>query len=216
MSRWRLAALASGLLACALAANWLMRHAAHNPWAVALLTGPFLLAVAAEAWRQRQRWVLAACAAALALGVLAVASRSQDAVHGLLVLEHAGFHLAGAAVFALSLRAGSTPLITAFARRLHENFSEEERRYTVWVTQLWAAYFLGMTALSLALFALAPWAWWSAFATLFTPLAAAALFGGEYVMRFRRHPHFERVTLRTVIATLRRDGGMLGTPRSGP
>jgi uncharacterized membrane protein len=213
MSRWRLAALACGLLAYALLANWLMRHAAQQPWALAVLAGPFLLALAVGAWRQRKPWLLAACGVALVLAAGAVASQSRLAVQWLLVLEHAGFHLAGAAVFGVSLRPGATPLITAFARRLHAHFSEEERRYTVWVTQLWAGYFLAMTLLSLVLFALAPWPWWSAFATLLTPLAAAALFGGEYLLRFRRHPHFERVSLRTVIATLRREGGLPGAPR---
>ena len=52
-----------------------------------------------------------------------------------------------------------------------------------------------MVALSLGLFAAAPWWWWSAFANLVTPVAAVALFVGEYLLRYRLHPEFERVTL---------------------
>jgi uncharacterized membrane protein len=52
-----------------------------------------------------------------------------------------------------------------------------------------------MVVLSLGLFAVAPWWWWSVFANLVTPVAAVALFVGEYLVRYRLHPEFERTTL---------------------
>jgi len=52
-----------------------------------------------------------------------------------------------------------------------------------------------MAALSVALFALAPFRAWAAFANLATPLAMVAMFVGEYVLRYRLHPEFERATL---------------------
>ena len=53
-----------------------------------------------------------------------------------------------------------------------------------------------MAALSLALYALAPFAAWAAFANLVTPLAMVLMFVGEYLLRYRLHPEFERATLR--------------------
>ena len=52
-----------------------------------------------------------------------------------------------------------------------------------------------MALLSLALYALAPFASWAAFANLATPVAMVALFIGEYLLRYRLHPEFERATL---------------------
>jgi uncharacterized membrane protein len=52
-----------------------------------------------------------------------------------------------------------------------------------------------MTALSVAIYALASWTWWSLFCTLVTPVAAVAFFVGEHLWRYRRHPEFERASL---------------------
>ena len=42
---------------------------------------------------------------------------------------------------------------------------------------------------------LAPFDVWAAFANLVTPLAILLLFVGEYLLRYRLHPEFERATL---------------------
>jgi uncharacterized membrane protein len=98
-------------------------------------------------------------------------------------------------MFAATLRQGATPLITTFALRLHRTVTPALLRYTRRLTWLWALYFAVMVALSLGLFALAPWWWWSVFANLVTPVAAVALFVGEYGLRYRLHPEFDRITL---------------------
>ena len=67
----------------------------------------------------------------------------------------------------------------------------------------WCLYFAGMVVLSLVLFAAAPWWVWSAFANLVTPLAAVALFVGEYLLRYRLHPEFERITLARALQAYR-------------
>src|SRR6201989_3005644 len=52
-----------------------------------------------------------------------------------------------------------------------------------------------MALLSLVLYALAPFDVWATFANLLTPLAMVLLFVGEYLLRYRLHPEFERATL---------------------
>ncbi len=151
-----------------------------------------------------------ALAVALALAGYALLS------HGLMVLaadqpwlvlvllgQHAGIHLALACMFAATLRPQATPLITAFALRLHRTVTPALLRYTRRVTWLWSVYFGAMVALSLGLFAATPWWWWSVFANLVTPVAAVALFIGEYLVRYRLHPEFERITLRQALQAYR-------------
>lgn len=206
MAGWRYAVAAAALAAYALLSNWLMVHAAQAPWAVAALFGPLLLAVAASSWQRRQWLALAACAAlVLALAVIVARGGVQD-MQRMYVLQHAGIHAALAWGFGITLRPGSTPLITSLAARLHRRFTPELRAYTRWLTLLWVRYFVAMIALSFAIYALAPWAWWSLYCNLLTPLAALALFVGEHLLRYRRHPEFERVSLRDAFEAYRQTG----------
>ena len=66
-------------------------------------------------------------------------------------------------------------------------------------TLAWTLYFVGMAALSVALYALAPFDTWALFANLLTPLAVALMFVGEYLLRYRLHPEFERASLADAI-----------------
>ena len=95
------------------------------------------------------------------------------------------------------------PLITRLATRLHGSLDPARARYTRHVTVLWCAYFFGMAALSLAVYAWAPWSAWSLLANLATPLAMGALFIGEYLLRFRLHPEFERKPLSDMVKAWR-------------
>ena len=67
MPGWRIAAAAAALLGYALLGHWLMLNAAAEPWAVAALFGPLLVAVAGMGWHRRQWATLAACAGLLVL-----------------------------------------------------------------------------------------------------------------------------------------------------
>ena len=68
--------------------------------------------------------------------------------------------------------------------------------YSRKVTVAWTIYFVAMAALSLVVFATgAVRRSGRAFANLVTPLAIAAMFVGEYLLRYRLHPEFERATL---------------------
>jgi len=46
---------------------------------------------------------------------------------------------------------------------------------------------------------LAPFTTWATFANLLTPLALVAMFVGEYLLRYRLHPEFERASLNDMI-----------------
>ncbi|ODU99251.1 MAG: hypothetical protein ABT20_17205 [Rubrivivax sp. SCN 70-15] len=204
--RWQLAAGAAAFAGYALASNWLMVHAPAHAWTVALLFGPLLLGLAADGWRRRHRATLALAAVLAAVLAVLVARGGVAGVARLYVLQHALIHAALAWTFGITLRPGATPLISALAARLHERFTPAMRDYTRRLTALWTTYFIAMIAISLVLYALAPWAVWSWFANLVTPLAAAAFFVGEHLLRRWRHPDFERVSLAAAVQAWRSPG----------
>lgn len=217
MPGWRIAAVALSLLGYALLGHWLMLHAANQPWAVAALFGPLLVAVGGMGWHRRQWATLAACAALLVLLAAIVWRGGVTDMQRMYVLQHGAIHLALAWSFALTLRGGGTPLITLLAeglhRKLHQDFTPAMHAYTRVLTLVWAAYFLGMVVLSALIYLLAPWSWWSLFCNLLTPLAAALLFVGEHLLRYRRHPEFARVSLRAAFDAYQHGGGTKGGAR---
>jgi len=193
---WHLAGAGALLAAYALASHWLMLHAAQKPWAVAALFGPLLFAVAAGGLQRRHAPTLAFCAALLGVLVLVVQRGGVDDMNRMYVLQHAGIHAALAWLFASTLRAGGTPLITALAQSVHREFTPAMRRYTGQLTQAWALYFVAMIALSFSIYALAPWPWWSLFCNVLTPIAVGVFFVGEHILRYHWHPDFERLSMR--------------------
>ena len=207
MPGWRFALAAVALAAYAAGSHWLMVNAANRPWAVAALFGPLVVAVAAAGWRQRPPWILAACA----LGVIAlatvVARGGVEDVNRMYVLQHAGIHLALAGGFGLTLRPRGKALIELLAERVHGQLTAGMRSYTRRLTLWWVLYFLGMVVVSAFVYLLAPWTWWSLFCNGVTPLAAVAFFAGEHALRYRRHPEFERITMRTALAAYRSASG---------
>ena len=210
---WRVAAGAAALTGYALLSHWLMVNAAGRPWAVAVLFGPLVVALAAAGWQRGQRWLLASCAAAVAVLAAVVWLGGVDDVNRMYVLQHAGIHLALAYGFGSTLRAGSVPLISGLAEALHlslhHRFTPAMRDYTRRLTALWTGYFVAMVVLSMVIYWMAPWSWWSLFCNLLTPLSAALLFIGEHLLRYRRHPEFERVTLSSALAAYRQSGGLV-------
>ena len=191
---WRLAGTGAALGLYAFVSHMLMVHAPDRPWSVAALFGPLWAAVALSGWLRRHWPTLAGCAFFLAVVATVVAHGGVDDIHLMYVLQHAGVHAALAALFGLTLREGSVPLITAMAERLHRTVPPAMRAYTRALTQLWCAYFLAMIGVSLVLYALAPWPWWSLYCNVLTPLAAVAFFIGEYAWRWWRHPEFEFIS----------------------
>ena len=202
------------LVGYALLSHLLMVHAAHEPWAVAALLAPMLGAAAWLALRLRHTRALLACGIAAAVLAAVVARGGIGSVERLYLLQHMALHAALGSLFAITLRPGATALITAMADRVQGPLSDGLRRYTRRLTALWVGYFAGMVVLSPLLFVAAPWWGWSLYANLITPLAAGMLFVGEFLLRYRLHPEFERVTFlqqvfawrHTSLAPPRRDG----------
>jgi uncharacterized membrane protein len=196
--------------AYALMSHALMVYAADRPWAVAALFGPLLLAFAAVAIRRRHAPALLACIALVSLLVLVVSRGGVGDVNRLYVLQHAGIHLSLFAGFALTLRPGSTALISHLALRIHGEMPASQHAYTRRLTAVWAAYFAGMVLWSVGLYLFAPWAWWSLFANVLTPLSAATLFVVEHAMRRRWHPEFIPATLSQALRAYQNTGAANG------
>lgn len=199
--RWRLVALAAAALAYAALAHQVTAHAAHSPWALLAVLGPMVALLAVGLWRGGQRLL----ALALGAGLLGLAWRlGQGTALGvapqwLYLAQHAGIHIALGLFFGRSLRPGRQALISALAERVHRGLTPALAAYTRRLTAVWTGYFVAMTVTSLLLFLLAPLPVWSIFANLVTPLAVAAMFVGEHLLRYRLHPEFERISLATAI-----------------
>ena len=189
--------IAVGLIGAAyvLGSHWLMTRAPASSWNAVVVVGPMVALLALYSAQRGQRVFAAAAVLVLAALVLQAWRGGGVAPATLYLLQHAGIHAALAAVFALTLRPGREPLITALARRVHTNFSSAMAAYSRKVTIVWAVYFIVMAALSIVLFAFAPFDAWAVFANLVTPVAMVVLFVGEYLVRYRLHPEFERTTL---------------------
>jgi len=193
--RARVFAVAAAAVAYVLVSHWLMTRAPASPWNAVIIVGPMLGAAALVAWQRRQ-WLLAALATLAAAGLVVQAWRGHELPAGsLYVCQHVAIHLLLALVFGLTLQAGREPLVTALARRVHGSLTPAMASYSRKVTLAWTAYFVAMAALSVVLYAAAPFDVWAAFANLVTPLAIVLMFIAEYLLRYRLHPEFERATL---------------------
>lgn len=178
-----------------LGSHWLMTSAPASAWNAVFVVAPMLVLAAALAWQRRQR-TLALLAALATCALVAQAWRGGGlAPASIYVGEHVAIHVLLAIVFGLTLQAGREPLVTALARRVHGSLTPGMVAYSRKVTIAWTLYFVAMAALSLALYALAPFAAWATFANLLTPIAIVAMFVAEYLLRYRLHPEFERATL---------------------
>lgn len=198
-SRVFLVALAS--LAYIAASHWLMTSAADAAWSAFALLAPMLGLITVVALRSRQ-WLVGGLALAALAGLALHALRGSALPQRTLFLgQHVAIHVGLAALFGLSLRAGSTALISRVALSVHGSLTPAMARYTRNVTRAWTMYFVVMALASLAIYALAPFDAWAAFANWLTPVALGAMFGGEHLLRYRLHPEFERVSmLRTIQA----------------
>jgi uncharacterized membrane protein len=179
----------------AVASHQLMTHAAASPFALAAVLGPICVGLLLGLWRAGHR-VLAAVLGMVGMALAAVSTQRQGvSPEWLYLAQHAGVHAGLGLWFGSTLRGPGLPLISQIAKRVHHGLEPAMAAYTRGVTLVWTLYFLAMTAASLALFAGAPFAAWSLFASVFTPVSAVLLFVGEHLLRYRLHPEFERVGL---------------------
>ena len=189
--------LAAGLAGAAylLGSHWLMTSAPASPWNAVVVVGPMLVAAGVVAWQRGQRALALVAAAATAALVVQAGRGGGVAAETLYLGQHVAVHLLLAFVFGSTLAAGREPLVSALARRVHGSLTPAMAAYSRRVTVAWTFYFVAMAVLSIVLFATAPFVAWAAFANLVTPLAIVAMFVGEYLLRYRLHPEFERATL---------------------
>ncbi len=101
----------------------------------------------------------------------------------LALLEHLGSMLVLGSVFANSLRAGRTALVTRFAAARSPSMSPRLQAYTRGVTVAWTLFFASMAVGSLLLFLLGPLRDWAWFASVGTPLLVTLMFVLEYLAR---------------------------------
>lgn len=184
--------LAGATYACV--SHWMMLYHSAQPWAIVVLLGPLWLTVLGLAGSRFGRWgvVLAGLAGAAAFA-LVMGGEAGDP-NRLYVLQHAGINALLCGWFAGSLRGGRLSLIGQFAQRVHP-LSPAMRSYTAQVTRVWAGYFAAMTVASVVVYACLSFAAWSVLANLLTPVLVVGLFVGEFLLRYRLHPEFERTRL---------------------
>jgi uncharacterized membrane protein len=116
------------------------------------------------------------------------------------LLQQAGFYSIMAFTFGRSLRAGSIPLCTQLADKVHGPLTALELRYTRQVTVAWTVFFLLDVAANFLLFEFAPLRVWSLFVNFCSLPLILLMFAAEYAVRRRVLPQIQGSGL---IATLR-------------
>jgi len=174
--------------------HWMMLFHAAAPWAVVVLLGPLWLTALGLAASRFGRWGLAAAGMVGVAGFALVLLGEAGDPNRLYVFQHAGINALLCGWFGSTLRGDRLSLIGQFAERVHP-LSPAMRIYTTQVTWLWTAYFALMVVASIAVYATMSFAAWSVLANILTPVMVVGLFLGEYLMRYRLHPEFERTRL---------------------
>lgn len=168
----------------------LLNHAA------AVLAEPRWAAVgvALVAWVLALGWLRAAAAALVAAGTLAFSLWLAGRFPGLLLYTPPiVINLALCTLFARTLRRGSEPLVSRFARiGRGGQLAPDLARYTRNLTRAWAGFFMLMAAISATLAVTGPLAAWSLFSNILNYFLVVLFFILEYVyrrVRYRHHPH---------------------------
>ena len=101
-------------------------------------------------------------------------------------LMHWGLYAGLLASFALTLRRGKTPLITAMAYQLHgPDIPAELVVYTRRATVAWSCFFAAQLTTSILLFCLAPLTAWSFFVNVLDIPLVVTMYAAEYAVRIR-------------------------------
>jgi uncharacterized membrane protein len=204
--------LFTGLLAGALTiayavfAHYASATPGIGPWAILLAAAP-LAVVGFSFGKQRGGWLFMGLATvatlAAVVGLIRIWPTLQHPVGWLYFVQHVSFNSVLAMIFGRSLLGEREPLVTVFARLIHEAMTPELLRYTRQVTLAWTLFFLISTLLSIVLFILAPIESWSVFANLLGLPSVAAMFVVENEVRKRILPKRDQVGIFAAVRAFR-------------
>ena len=194
MSRWRLALMLLAGIAYAGLSHWMMVRHPHAPWAMAVLLGPLWLTALGLGGARFGAWGVAAAVVAGGAAVWLIADGAVGDPDRLYVLQHFGINAVLGCWFGGTLRGDRLSLIGEFASRV-QPMEPGLREYTRQVTWVWTGYF-ALTALgSIAIYLWLPFAAWSLWANVVSPVLVGVLFVGEHLLRHRIHPEFQRTRM---------------------
>ncbi len=138
--------------------------------------------------RARFGWVLLLSG----VGLLVCQAYYPPAAQVMLFLPPILINLLLCSLFARTLGADATPLISTFARAVHgHELDEVAQHYTRAVTQLWVGLFMLLALVSLLLALFAPLEIWSLFTNLISYILVLLLFIVEYQVRIRHLSHLK-------------------------
>lgn len=200
--RMRHVVIALGAVAYVLGSQWLMTSAPESAWAVVALLCPMLVVVMLGAWRAKHRWLSVGATVLLVALCTAALSGAHVSAQMLYLAQHVGVNLFLGAWFASTLRPGAQALISQLAARVRP-LTAGKALYTRKLTFAWVVFFVAIVSVSVVLYALAPFDAWALFANVGTPVAVGSMFVGEYLLRYRLHPEFDRTTLADAIRAYR-------------
>jgi len=199
-----------GLAVAALMASWAIAAyfgstgQGRPDFNTAVGAAPFVVVLAMLLWRVRHPLGIAA-GGLLVAGTLAWLWPSlRQNVALLYFIEHFGTNLAFAALFGKTLLGPGDPLITHFARIVNNGvLSGRQLRYTRRATLAWTGFFIANATLSALLYALAPHAVWSFYASLLTAPLIGLMFVAEHLWRMHALPPEERPSIADVFRVWR-------------
>ena len=173
---------------------------------------PFVAVLAMLLWRVRYPLGVAAGGLLLAVTLAWLWPSLRQNVALLYFIEHLGTNLAFAALFGKTLFGPGEPLITQFARIVNNGvLSGRQLRYTRQATLAWTGFFIANATLSALLYALAPHAVWSFYASLLTAPLVALMFVAEHLWRMRVLPPEERPSIADVARVWRQRAAVKGS-----
>ena len=174
-----------------------------GPWAILLAGAP--LAIVGLSFARESRggaivWLLIGAI----VGTVAWAwPMLHNPIGWLYFVQHVSINGVLAMIFGRSLSRQREPLVTVFARLIHERMTPELSRYTRQVTVAWTLFFFALAILSILLFFLAPIAAWSMFANLLSLPLVAIMFVVENEVRKRILPPQDQLGILAAVRAFR-------------
>ena len=199
----RYIAFALAAVAYAAGSHLLMTWFGDSPLAMLLQFGPVAVFALVGLWRSGQRGLALLIAAGSALLVERVFNGAETSPQQVYLLQYSVINSGVGLWFASSLRSGNQPLISRVAERVHGGLDPVMAAYTRRVTMAWVIYFAVAVGVSFLLYGFADFESWSLFANVLTPIGGCTLFVGEYLLRYRLHPEFERVSMAAAVRAWR-------------